>query len=587
MATDAAGGIYRADCARARIIGNTIANNDSAGTAANTFTAGNLNQSNPQPSGVVCALHSPALAAASGQVYTDPVLADDIIQGNRSFYWDVALHGGQGGLTLNVSDPIWDLAVLNRVSPTQVLNPDNCLLTSLMDSLGNDYDDGTNGSTFTFTADLKPGTYAVYAWWTAASNRSTAVPHQIRDGATLLGTATVNQRLNGGQWNLLGVYAFNSVAAVTVVQAGGITIADAVRFAPVEVESLEITGPATVNEGSIADYEAIAHLAGGISAAVQPQTWAVDVAQASIDAAGLLTAGSVDADTPAVISAECTLNGTTVSDTLNITILNNNAAPVEVIVDNLSPGTSSVGTWNPSSTSGFYATNSVFNTTVGSSFTFPATLVPGTTYTVYGWWTAASNRYTAVPYQIRDGAILLDTVMVNQRVAGGQWNLLGTYTFTGGSASVRVVTAGAVTIADAVRFVPVTGPVEVIVDNLSSGTSSVGTWNPSSTAGFYGTNSVYSSTVGNTFTFPATLVPGTTYEVYAWWTAASNRYTAVPYQIRDGATLLGTVAVNQRLNGGQWNLLGTYVFNNAGGSITVVQAGGITIADAVRLVPVP
>jgi hypothetical protein len=150
-----------------------------------------------------------------------------------------------------------------------------------------------------------------------------------------------------------------------------------------------------------------------------------------------------------------------------------------------------------------------------------------------------------------------------------------------------VVTAGSVTIADAVRFVPVTGPVEVIVDNLGSGTSSVGTWNPSSTAGFYGTNSVFSSTVGNTFTFPATLVPGTTYDVYAWWTAASNRYTAVPYQIRDGATLLGTVPVNQRLNGGQWNLLGTFVFSNAGGSITVVQAGGITIADAVRLVPVP
>jgi hypothetical protein len=115
----------------------------------------------------------------------------------------------------------------------------------------------------------------------------------------------------------------------------------------------------------------------------------------------------------------------------------------------------------------------------------------------------------------------------------------------------------------------------------------VGTWNPSATPGFYATNSVFSSTVGNTFTFPAALVPGTTYEVYAWWTAAPNRYTAVPYQIRDGATLLATVPVNQRLNGGQWNLLGTYVFNNAGGSITVVQAGGITIADAVRLVPVP
>ncbi len=445
----------------------------------------------------------------------------------------------------------------------------------------------TAGSTFTFNATLVPGmTYAVYGWWTAASNRSIAVPYQIRDGATLLGTATVNQRLNGSQWNLLGVHTFSDVASVTVVQSGGVTIADAVRFVPLVLETIEITGPLTVNEGAMAAYDAIAHCAGGISMPVEPQVWAVDVAEATIDATGVLTAGSVAADTPAIVSAQYTLNGVTANDTHNITILNL-AGPIEVVVDNLSAGTTSVGTWSPSSTPGFWGTNAVFNNTVGNSFTFPASLVPGTTYAVHAWWTAASNRSTAAQYQIRDGATLLDTVAVNQRLNGSQWNTLGTFTFTGASASVRLVVTGGVTIADAVRFVPVTGPVEVIVDNLSSGVTSVGTWNPSSTTGFWGTNSVFSTTVGNTFTWPATLVPGTTYEVYAWWTAASNRYTAVPYQIRDGATLLGTVPVNQRLNGGQWNLLGTYVFTNAGASITVVQAGGITIADAVRLVPVP
>jgi len=712
VAANAAGGIFLSDAANAKVIDNTIANNDSAGTAATTFTAGNLSQSNPQPAGVVGTLHSVLLGGASGQAYSNPVLADNIIQGNRSFYWDVSLNGGQGGLAPNASDPVWDLAVLNRVTSNQVLNPDYCLLTSLADSLGNNYNDGTNiagnpafasaynntlvvaavfdeggnfittrfneidrqgdyhitapslavgmaggaylgtfgelatdydgdsrldfaldigadqlsagpverivdnldpgtssvgtwtpsstpgfwasnavysntlNNTFTWTADLAPGsTYAVYAWWTAASNRYTAVPYQIRSGATLLGTATVNQRLNGSQWNLLGVYAFNDVASVTVIEAGGITIADAVRFVPLTLETLEITGPLTVNEGAMADYEAIAHCADGISLPVEP-VWAVDVPQATINASGLLTAGLVDADTPVTVSAQYTLNGVTANDTHNITIVNL-TGPVEVVVDNLSPGTSSVGTWSPSSTPGFWAANAVYNNTAGNSFTFPASLVPGTTYTVSAWWTAASNRSTAASYQIRDGATLLDTVVVNQRLDGSQWNTLGTFTFTGASASVRLVVTGGVTIADAVRFVPVTGPVEVIMDNLSSGVSSVGTWNVSSTSGFYGTNSFYSSTLGNTFTWPVTLVPGTTYEVYAWWTAASNRYTAVPYQIRDGATLLGTVPVNQRLNGGQWNLLGTFVFNNAGGSITVVQAGGFTIADAVRFLPVP
>lgn len=311
------------------------------------------------------------------------------------------------------------------------------------------------GNTFSFTATLVPDTtYAVYAWWTAASNRYTAVPYQIRSGATLLGTATVNQRLNGGQWNLLGVYTFNDLAGVTVVEAGGITVADAVRFVPVTLDSLEITGPLTVDENSMADYNAIAHYSGGISLAVQPQTWSVDMPEATINATGLLTAGAVGADMPVMISAGYTAYGVTVTDTHEITILNTGAVPVEVIVDNLDPGASSVGTWNPSSALGFYGTNSVFSSTLGSTFTFAATLVPGSTYNIYAWWTAASNRYTAVPYQIRDGATLLGAPTVNQRLNGGQWNLLGTYTFTG-AATVTVVEAGGITIADAVRFVPV------------------------------------------------------------------------------------------------------------------------------------
>ncbi len=312
----------------------------------------------------------------------------------------------------------------------------------------------TLGNTFTWTAAIVPdATYAVYGWWTAASNRHTAVPYQIRDGATLLDTVTVNQRLNGSQWNLLGVYSFNSLASVTVVQAGGITVADAVRLVPVTLQSLEIAGPLTVNENSTADYNATAHYSGGVSIAVQPQVWSVDMPEATIDATGLLTAGPVGADMPVMISAEYTAHGTTVTDTHSITILNTGAVPVEVIVDNLDPGTSAVGTWNPSSILGFYGTNSVYSSTLGNTFTFPATLVPGASYNVYAWWTASTNRHTAVPYEIRDGATLLGAPTVNQRLNGGQWNLLGTYTFTG-SASVTVVQAGGITVADAVRFLP-------------------------------------------------------------------------------------------------------------------------------------
>jgi parallel beta-helix repeat protein len=140
VAAYAAGGIYLSDAAAATIINNTIANNDSAGTAALAFTAGNLGVSNPQPAGIVSVLHSNGtLITATGQDYSDPLLEDNIIHGNRSFYWDIALNGGQGGLTQDPNNPVWDLAVLNRQAADQRLHPDFCLLSSLTDSLGNDY----------------------------------------------------------------------------------------------------------------------------------------------------------------------------------------------------------------------------------------------------------------------------------------------------------------------------------------------------------------------------------------------------------------------------------------------------------------
>lgn len=184
---------------------------------------------------------------------------------------------------------------------------------------------------------------------------------------------------------------------------------------------------------------------------------AVDVAQATIDATGQLTASLVSADTPAVISAQYSLAGVTVTDTHNITIVNGSVLPPEVIVDNLSAGTSSTGSWFVSGATNPWATNSMASLTLGSTFTFTANLAPGTTYAVYGWWTGGGNRYTAVPYDIADGATMLDTVTVDQFVNGGQWNLLGTYPFTGAaSVTIRAVVGfPSSTCADAVRFVPV------------------------------------------------------------------------------------------------------------------------------------
>ena len=75
------------------------------------------------------------------------------------------------------------------------------------------------------------------------------------------------------------------------------------------------------------------------------------------------------------------------------------------------------------------------------------------------------------------------------------------------------------------------------------------------------------------------------YHVYAWWVEGTERPHDVPYTIHDLEGLT-TVRVDQRVDGGQWNSLGTFCFLQDG-SVEVsddASSGQDIIADAVRLV---
>jgi hypothetical protein len=131
VATLAGGGISLQDVTNANIINNTIANNDSTATAAIAFAPGVLD-STPQGAGIVASAHGGALAAASGQTFSDPVLLNNILWHNRSFFNDHNLNGGAGGLspasqhpTANAPD-YWDLAVTGVAGQ---MSPLNCILT--------------------------------------------------------------------------------------------------------------------------------------------------------------------------------------------------------------------------------------------------------------------------------------------------------------------------------------------------------------------------------------------------------------------------------------------------------------------------
>jgi hypothetical protein len=101
---------------------------------------------------------------------------------------------------------------------------------------GADFADNDGGGTFRFTPKLpRAGRYTVYLRWTAAPNRARAVPVDVvhRGGTT---TRTVDQRADGGEWVSLGVFPFAAGATGSVLirhgNAGGLVIADAVRFVP-------------------------------------------------------------------------------------------------------------------------------------------------------------------------------------------------------------------------------------------------------------------------------------------------------------------------------------------------------------------
>lgn len=83
--------------------------------------------------------------------------------------------------------------------------------------------------------------------------------------------------------------------------------------------------------------------------------------------------------------------------------------------------------------------------------------------------------------------------------------------------------------------------------------------------------------------------PGS-HSVYAWWPSASSRTTSASYRVfaLDGGTMLFDGVRNQRTNGGQWNLLGTWNFPQAGWAKVLVSRSlsgpGKLAADAIRIV---
>jgi RHS repeat-associated protein len=368
--------------------------------------------------------------------------------------------------------------------------------------------------------------YNVYGWWKANSTYVTSAPFTIVHGGGTT-TVTVNQQTNGGQWNPLGTFSMapgqNHRVFMTDQGTGGDTvIADAVQVtrvgAPPPMAIFTPTLPARDRYLAYARWYYFPSYANNAPFVIQHEGGSTTVRMSQADSA---------------LSKKWNLLGTfTLGPGQGHGIELHDDASATVIADAVE-----------------FVPESAVKT---ATWEIPDSIIAQTgSYQVYAKWPVRSDAATDATYTVSyEGGT--QAVTVNQRVNGGQWNLLGSFAFNASGSGYKVELAespnGKVT-ADAIYIAGAGGP-----------PSDEFTWTP---------------------TFPS----AGAYQVYARWPASSANTGAAQYTVtRDGGN--STVTLNQKQNGSSWALLGSYNFAPAAGQKVTLAASadGATIADALLFV---
>jgi hypothetical protein len=126
-----------------------------------------------------------------------------------------------------------------------------------------------------------------------------------------------------------------------------------------------------------------------------------------------------------------------------------------VICDDGDMCTSFTGIWDPSENSDVYGNTSLISRQ-GGAYTWTPDLPRTGSYGLYMWWSSDIANCSSCPVDITCNGELRDTLYLNQRQDGGQWNPLGTYNLESGntcSVTLTSESSSLKTCADAVRFV--------------------------------------------------------------------------------------------------------------------------------------
>ncbi len=343
------------------------------------------------------------------------------------------------------------------------------------------------GADYVFQSPLS-GSYEVAVWWSGYKSRCSNVPVEIHDGNELIDTINVDQSQNGGQWNILGSYYFNGDATVYIASDNNecSTSADAVKFVvdnePKVIDNgdrgTSSTGDWSVSGGADpfggqslyskevgANYTYASQIRGFREVALWWSGYksrCSDVPVEIYDGDMLLdrvyvdqsqnsgqwnALGSYDFSGDAKITILSESNAcSTAADAIKFVV---GQAPK--LIDNGDAGTSSSGVWSDSGGTNPFGGLSLYSKQVGAEFTYLSN-VSGS-HEVALWWSGYKSRCTNVPVEIYDGNILLDKVYIDQSQNSGEWNVLGSYDFSG-DAKVTIISESNAcsTAADALKL---------------------------------------------------------------------------------------------------------------------------------------
>jgi len=404
-------------------------------------------------------------------------------------------------------------------------------------------------ATATWTPNLSGGNYNVYAWWVESSNRATNAKYTVyyNGGSS---TVTENQQINGSQWNLLGNYNFAAGASGYVMLsnegANGYVMADAIGWD----SNLDGIPDIIINNGGpsfayVGDCLGNWTCQSGVSGAynsdhcyhINPVPKVDPNATLEQSVGGQFSFGGAQTNMNGVCRAchsavsyvrtPTYINPRVLMQKAEPSSVDNNGADIVLFTayvyspdDTISNVTINLTPIGGSATQTMYDNGTNGDAVAGDRIYSYRTTVPGTVNTGLKKLTV-----TGTDSQSRTGTRDIDLMVAN--------------------------------------------PGWTVVDNWDADFN--GYWLYTTWGDIYNRNSKYhaSGTGSNTAIFTPVLSQSGNYNVYAWWTAYSNRATNAPYTINHHGGS-DTVRVNQRVNGGQFVYLGTYNFDAQTGHTSVI-----------------